>query len=334
MEPLLSIVIPTYNRPERVAERLQELVSQCSDECEILVLDNASDVNVEAYIRSRDETTAERIRFHRNPGNVGLAANICRAYEVAQGRWVWTLGDDDQVEAGAVAAILDTLKDPAKGEAGGFNFSTGICIYPEVQRMASVEAYAACMRSRDVFSNALFLSSCVFRRDVYLRYLRIAYLQVASAAPHIAVPFHAIADGIPFFLIPAKIVSWEPPDETQRWNALAVGKSLPLLGEMRNCDPVLDAFVEGYLMHMPGELRLKVALRRIFAENGYSPAYWQVYYARVSPYLKGWDLARSILVVVTAALARSSGMVRALGSALANRIQVKTHADPDVTGRL
>jgi glycosyltransferase involved in cell wall biosynthesis len=327
MQPVLTIAIPTYNRPQCVVERLQEIIPQCRglEHVEVLVIDNASTDDVRCSVLEKYPGTRDWIRFHRNVGNVGLAGNICRCYEVATGSWVWTLGDDDSVEPDAVQQILNAIARQQDLLPGGFNFSTGIHTYPGEKQLLTLDDYCAVLKEPKAFSNSLFLSSCVFRRDVFLKYLRCAYLYIASAAPHIAVPVQALLDGVPFVVEPEKIVKWFPPDPSEQWNSLAVAKSLPLLGEIGDCVPVLQSFVEGYRIHLPGGLRLKVGFKRIFSIDGRSPLYWCVYYNRISPYLPWRDWIRANLCSILAGLAHRISWLRVIGTRIARRVEIKTH---------
>jgi hypothetical protein len=336
MQPLLTIAIPTYNRQQRVIERLQELLPQCRDlkNVEVLVLDNTSTEEVESNLLEKDPSLRDWVRFHRNIGNVGLAGNICRCYEVAGGEWVWTLGDDDSVEPDAVHQILKTIARHKESPLGGFNFSTGIHTYPKEERAATLAHYCEVMKEPKAFSNALFLSSCVFRRDVFLKYLRCAYLYIASAAPHIAVPVQALMEGVPFVVVPEKIVKWVPPDPAEQWSSLAVAKSLPLLGEIGECVPVLQSFVAGYRMHLPGELRLKVGIKRIFSTEGRSPLYWSVYYNRISPYLSSGDWIRANVCSILAGLAHRVAWIRTIGMRLSRRVDAQTYQTAGNADRL
>jgi glycosyltransferase involved in cell wall biosynthesis len=336
MKVLLTIAIPSYNRPHRVVERLRELLPQCldSDKVEILVLDNASDEDVESKVLETLPAARDRVRFNRNAGNIGLAGNICRCFEVANGTWVWTLGDDDMVEVGAVQEILGVIFQKSEAPLGGINFSTGIYAYPSEKCFLTLADYCEVMMEPKAFSNALFLSSCVFRRDIFLKYLRSAYLYVASAAPHIAVPVQAMMEGVPFMVAPQKIVKWFPPDISEKWDSLAVAKSLPLLGELGECHPLLRSFVAGYRLHMPGDLNLKVAFKRIFSPLGRQPVYWNVYYSRIAPYLSGADWVRANLCSILAGIAHRVKWVRLVGVWLALHLEVDAYQTGGAMDRL
>ncbi|WP_427161287.1 glycosyltransferase family 2 protein [Aliinostoc sp. HNIBRCY26] len=89
-KPLLSIIIPTHNRPHLVTQAVQSALEQTMDDFEVIVVDDASTQPI-------DLPTHPKLRVirlsqpHGGAGtrNVGLAA--------AMGCWVTFLDDDDRL---------------------------------------------------------------------------------------------------------------------------------------------------------------------------------------------------------------------------------------------
>jgi len=106
--PLVSIVIPTYNRPTLLAEAIGNALGQTGfDDFEVLVLDN------EDAPRNPDPTEAviagfrdSRLRYHRNPKNLGMTGNWNRGLELARGTWVSLLHDDDLICPAFLARVV------------------------------------------------------------------------------------------------------------------------------------------------------------------------------------------------------------------------------------
>ena len=103
---MLTICIPTYNRAEKIRERLLELLPQIGNEVEVLIIDNGSNVFVENAISDLIENR-KNIKVIRNKFNIGMSANIARCIEVCETKWLWLLGDDDAVLPGALNDILN-----------------------------------------------------------------------------------------------------------------------------------------------------------------------------------------------------------------------------------
>ena len=66
-QPLVSIITPTYNRPEYLKLALASAVQQTYQNIEIIVSDNCSPENPELIVNSFEDS---RIRFSRNQSNL------------------------------------------------------------------------------------------------------------------------------------------------------------------------------------------------------------------------------------------------------------------------
>ncbi len=106
--PLLSIVIPTFNR----SELLRRLLGQLDEEdylpfpFEVIVVDNASsDPAYEAIRALRLRNYA--YRYYRHGRNIGAARNIFGSYRLARGQFSMHLCDDDYLLPAAVADTQD-----------------------------------------------------------------------------------------------------------------------------------------------------------------------------------------------------------------------------------
>lgn len=107
--PLLSVCIPTFNRRALLAESLQALLPQAMTlGIEVCVSDNASEDDTTALLRWL-QAEYPRIRVVRQPHNVGLDANMLAVIEMATGRYIYPLGDDDVVPEGRLIKICGLL---------------------------------------------------------------------------------------------------------------------------------------------------------------------------------------------------------------------------------
>lgn len=113
--PTLTVAIPTYNRPDLLERALRSVTRPLrrADEVEIVVSDNstedASEVLVERLLANWPGPT----RYVRNRPGVGAEPNFNRCRELANGRYVLILHDDDYLLDGACSAILDAIDSAA-----------------------------------------------------------------------------------------------------------------------------------------------------------------------------------------------------------------------------
>ncbi|MDB9527132.1 glycosyltransferase [Oscillatoria sp. CS-180] len=90
MTPQLTVIIPTYNRPQLLKLAVDSALNQTFQNLEVLVVDDASDEPVNLP----EEPRLRVIRLERSRGGAG-ARNV--GTEAAQGRWITYLDDDDSL---------------------------------------------------------------------------------------------------------------------------------------------------------------------------------------------------------------------------------------------
>jgi len=109
----LTIAIPTYKRPELLYKALAVLCAQiCShDDVGVAVFDDSGgEINRSVIDRVRAEFPKARLEFHVNPRNLGIDENIKQCLAVPDSEYVWLLGEDDLLTAGAVDKVRDALR--------------------------------------------------------------------------------------------------------------------------------------------------------------------------------------------------------------------------------
>jgi glycosyltransferase involved in cell wall biosynthesis len=93
-------MIPAYNPSALLKQTLRALLDQDEgpERMQIAVVDDASPgVDVAAMVR---EIGSDHVEYYRNATNLGLAGNWNRCVELARGRWVHLLHQDDLVRPG------------------------------------------------------------------------------------------------------------------------------------------------------------------------------------------------------------------------------------------
>lgn len=94
-EPLVSVVIPTYDRPELLSRAMQSVVNQTYEHIELIIVDDCSP-------ESLRETVVESIpsdiqlSFLRHDHNQGHAAARNTGMEASEGEFIVFLDDDDE----------------------------------------------------------------------------------------------------------------------------------------------------------------------------------------------------------------------------------------------
>ena len=92
--PRLSIGLPVYNGEDFLAESLDSLLGQTYEDFELIISDNAS-TDGTADICRRYEKQDSRIRYIRQPRNLGCAPNHNVLVQYARGElFKWASHDD------------------------------------------------------------------------------------------------------------------------------------------------------------------------------------------------------------------------------------------------
>ena len=109
-EPLLTIAIPSFNRPEQL-DLLLRSIDCAPGLVEVVVSeDNAPKrLEVRAVVNAYCAVTELNFRYLENSSNLGFDGNIRALVEAAQGRYVMFIGDDDLFIAGRLDGFLLTL---------------------------------------------------------------------------------------------------------------------------------------------------------------------------------------------------------------------------------
>lgn len=103
MNPLVSICIPAYKRPELFREALLSCVTQTYPHLEIVVTDDSPDDSLASLIAEID--TNVPIRYHHNNPRLGQPHNWSRCFDLARGNRMVILHGDDRLLPHAVEAM-------------------------------------------------------------------------------------------------------------------------------------------------------------------------------------------------------------------------------------
>lgn len=112
--PVLSVCVTTYNRADWLEVNLENLLrvsAPVRERIEIIVCDNCStDQTPTVMERFRRESG---VTYYRNTANIGMLGNLPETVSHARGDYVWLVGDDDLIHAGALEQILDVIDSQA-----------------------------------------------------------------------------------------------------------------------------------------------------------------------------------------------------------------------------
>ena len=101
---LLSIIIPTYNRNEKVDRILKELSKQITNEVEVIVVDDCSKIPYKTPFN-----WVKVINLKENSGGASVPRNI--GLDNATGKYIAFIDSDDMIKPNYISKILEKTKE-------------------------------------------------------------------------------------------------------------------------------------------------------------------------------------------------------------------------------
>lgn len=112
--PLVSIVIITYNSSEYVLETLESAKQQTYENIELIVSDDCSTDNTVAICREwleKNKSRFVRTELITVEENTGIPANVNRGYKKAQGEFIKGIAGDDILLPNCVEDLVNAIGD-------------------------------------------------------------------------------------------------------------------------------------------------------------------------------------------------------------------------------
>ena len=108
--PAVSVGMPVYNGETYLEVAINSVLAQSFDDFELIICDNAS-TDRTAEICQDYATRDHRIRYFRNPQNLGAAPNYNLAFSHARGRYFKWLAHDDRMTPSYLAKTVRVLDE-------------------------------------------------------------------------------------------------------------------------------------------------------------------------------------------------------------------------------
>ena len=112
--PLISILIPVYNRVNLIGPSIESALAQTYSNFEIIIVDNASTDGTWEKCRTYAQNNS-RIRIFQNHTNIGPVHNWQRCIKEAKGDFGKILFSDDLIYPEFLEKTISLIKDPQVG---------------------------------------------------------------------------------------------------------------------------------------------------------------------------------------------------------------------------
>jgi glycosyltransferase involved in cell wall biosynthesis len=130
VNPEVSVVIPTYNRADKVSKTIESVLAQTFTNLEVIVVDDGSTDNTEQVLSS---SFGGRIRYYAQ-ANQGASVARNRGIQEARGRWIAFLDSDDLWVPEKLERQLKALEQFGS-EFGACYTDTRLYNHPETRTM-------------------------------------------------------------------------------------------------------------------------------------------------------------------------------------------------------
>ncbi len=108
-KPLISIIVPCYNTPQKYFEPLlQSVIDQHYDNWELCLVDGSTEAQNSEYLHARSQLD-QRITYVRVGKNLGIVGNTNIGLDSAKGEFVAFLDHDDVLSKYALAEVINRL---------------------------------------------------------------------------------------------------------------------------------------------------------------------------------------------------------------------------------
>ena len=109
--PLISIVTPTYKRPELLKRAACSVMAQDYENWEWIISDDEYPPGEEWHYASKLSKLDHRIKLIANSGKHGQVGNTNNAMKAAKGDWIKPLHDDDSLRHLCLDVLVRVVYD-------------------------------------------------------------------------------------------------------------------------------------------------------------------------------------------------------------------------------
>ena len=114
--PLVTVAVPTFRRPDLLADTVRSVLAQTFDgPVELIVVDNdPASGGATALLAAIPALERTNFRYFVNAENIGMFGNFNRCIELARGEWLTILNDDDLLDPDFLALMMTELRRDAR----------------------------------------------------------------------------------------------------------------------------------------------------------------------------------------------------------------------------
>lgn len=208
----IKIVIPTYNRREKLKRILDVLCEQTDKNFIVTILDNNSEYDsfklIEKFINILE------IRIIKKQVNTGMADNIATAFTVYNDGWMWLLGDDDLILKTSIETIR---KNIINGKNNIFMYKYALNSKEEKEINTLEELIDFYDQKKDSKGSLIFMGNNIYNLNVIKEYIPYIFKYSYTQIPHIIFILFVLKDKkSSISILNEEIIKYEIPSKKER----------------------------------------------------------------------------------------------------------------------
>jgi len=213
----LGILIPTWDRPEEVRLRLDEIAGQFGKGQRVHVQVNPGQYGLDDLCLS--QMTPE-ITGAENDANVGFIANIMYGITHLSEEWVWILGDDDSLSPECAVAISKAIPLASESTIAIVFNQWSRKLIPHYRCTDGVE-----LLENSLFGDLLFISATVWRRSYFIKKIDLFIDLSCSRSSQVALLLEGLGNG------KSEVLRFRSPlidyRQVHRWSRVSFVQRIP-----------------------------------------------------------------------------------------------------------
>ncbi len=173
--PLVSIIIPTYNRAHLIVETLESVAQQSYLPIELLIVDDGSSDTTAIIVHEwthKNKSRFQKTVYHQFEKNFGKSAAVNYGFEIFTGEFLMILDSDDILLPTAIEEEIDyLLKNPIVDAVcagafildGSIKTQKALHCFQEIQSFLDINSYYGDLLLK---GNALIASTVILKRKI------------------------------------------------------------------------------------------------------------------------------------------------------------------------
>ncbi|MCX8464127.1 glycosyltransferase family 2 protein [Bacteroides fragilis] len=131
ISPLVSIVIPVYNRERYIGDAIKSAISQTYQNIEIIIVDNCSTDSTWEILNTWMKKD-HRIKIYQNKTNIGPVLNWSECFKHVTGEYTKILWSDDWMSSTFIEKCISAFQINTAFVLSGYQITTGTDILVEI----------------------------------------------------------------------------------------------------------------------------------------------------------------------------------------------------------